>query len=140
MLKCEYYLLSLSSYYIFFCLFHISFIFIHSLYSVICQVHSSGKYISAVILSSQCLFYKPTFHSGHLSCNMPSQQWCNNLDIPSSIIKILLSDSVSYGRVLTSVSVYLITKTSAWGDRGYTTETLSISYSSFLYIRLVVIL
>ena len=34
----------------------------------------------------------------------------------------------------------LNTKTSAWGNKGYTTETLSISYSRNLYIRLVVIL
>ena len=38
---------------------------------VICQVHSSGKYISMVILLFQCSLYKPTFHSGHLTCNMP---------------------------------------------------------------------
>jgi len=35
---------------------------------------------------------------------------------------------------------YLNTETSAWGNRGFTTETLSISYIISLYIRLVVIL
>ena len=35
---------------------------------------------------------------------------------------------------------YLNTKTSAQDDRGYTTETPSISYSKHLYIRLVVTL
>ena len=131
-------MLSLSSHHIFFCLFHISFIFIHSLYNVICQVYSSGKYISAVILPSQCLFYKPVFHGSHLSCNTLLRQQCNNLDILSSMMGILLYDLVSYGKVLTSVSVCLITKTSVWNDRSYTTETLSIFYSSFLYIILVV--
>ena len=32
------------------------------------------------------------------------------------------------------------TETSAWGNRGFTTEILSISYNIYLYIRLVVIL
>ena len=32
------------------------------------------------------------------------------------------------------------TETSTWGNRGYTTEILSISYSKYLYIRLVVTL
>ena len=35
---------------------------------------------------------------------------------------------------------YLNTETSAWGNRGFTTETPSISYTISLYIRLVVIL
>jgi len=35
---------------------------------------------------------------------------------------------------------YLTTETSTWSDRGYTTETPSISYNSYLYIRLVVTL
>ena len=35
---------------------------------------------------------------------------------------------------------YLNTKTSAWGNRGFITETPSISYTIHLYIRLVVIL
>jgi len=35
---------------------------------------------------------------------------------------------------------YLNTETSTQGNRGYTTETLSISYNMYLYIRLVVIL
>ena len=35
---------------------------------------------------------------------------------------------------------YLTTKTSTQDNRGYTTETLSISYIIFLYIRLVVTL
>ena len=34
----------------------------------------------------------------------------------------------------------LNTETSTWGNKGYTTETLSISYSKHLYIRLVVTL
>ena len=34
----------------------------------------------------------------------------------------------------------LNTKTSAWGNRGFTTETPSIFYTIHLYIRLVVIL
>ena len=34
----------------------------------------------------------------------------------------------------------LNTEISTWGNRDYTTETLSISYSINLYIRLVVIL
>ena len=32
------------------------------------------------------------------------------------------------------------TEISTWGNKGYTTETLSISYNMYLYIRLVVIL
>ena len=35
---------------------------------------------------------------------------------------------------------YLITETSVWGNKSYTTETSNISYSSFLYIKLVVTL
>jgi len=35
---------------------------------------------------------------------------------------------------------YLYTKTSAQGNRSYTTETLSTSYSMYLYIKLVVTL
>ena len=35
---------------------------------------------------------------------------------------------------------YLNIETFTWGNRDYTTETLSISYSMYLYIRLVVIL
>jgi len=54
---------------------------------------------------------------------------------------ILLFDSVFYGRVLLPYSCqYLTTETSTLGNRGYTTETLSISYIFYLYIRLVVIL
>ena len=34
----------------------------------------------------------------------------------------------------------LNTETSAWGNRGFTTETPSISYTIYLYIRLVVVL
>jgi len=34
----------------------------------------------------------------------------------------------------------LNTETSTWGNKGYTTEILSISYSMYLYIRLVVML
>ena len=35
---------------------------------------------------------------------------------------------------------YLNTETSAWSNRGFTTETLSIFYTISLYIRLVVTL
>jgi len=35
---------------------------------------------------------------------------------------------------------YLNTETSTWGNKGFTTETLSISYTICLYIRLVVTL
>ena len=79
-----------------------------TLKSVICQVYLSRKYISMVILLSQLLLYKPVFHDGHLSCNMSLWWWCNLLDILSSMMGILLSDSVSYSRVLTPVSVSLL--------------------------------
>ena len=35
---------------------------------------------------------------------------------------------------------YLTIKISTWGKRGYTTETPSISYIIYLYIRLIVTL
>ena len=55
---------------------------------------------------------------------------------------VVVTTSVSYGRVLTPISISPLKplETSVWSNSSYTTETLSISYSSFLYIRLVVIL
>ena len=50
---------------------------------------------------------KLIFHSGYLSCNMPTWHWYNNLEIPFSMMKILLSDLAFHSRViLLSVSQY----------------------------------
>ena len=81
--------------------------------------------------------YKPTFHSSHLSHNisysgaatiwvfcLPWQRY--SYSTWSSMVKLLCQ--------------CLNTKTSTWGNRGFTTETLSISYTIHLYIRLVVTL
>jgi len=69
-------------------------------YTVICQVYLSRKYIPVVILSFQHLLYKPVFYSGHLSCNTSTWRWCNYLDIPSSIIGVLLFNSVFRSRII----------------------------------------
>jgi len=55
------------------------------------------------------------------------------------MIGILLSNLVFHGRVLLSYSCQCFTtETFTQDNRGYTTETPSISYISYLYIRLVI--
>ena len=70
---------------------------------VICQVHLFGKYIPVIIL-----LYQISNLQTHLSCSMPSWQWCNNSGILSFMMEILLSDSVSYGKVLASIQPGLL--------------------------------
>ena len=62
----------------------------------------SGKYIPTVILSYQYLIYKSTLQQP------PFLQYVLIVviqQILSSMMEILLSNSVSYGRVLTPVSI-----------------------------------
>ena len=103
--------------------------------NVICQVHSSGKHISIVHslpTIKVCLPQWPPFLQHIL------WQCYNYLGIPSSMVEILLLDLVFHNRV-TPVSVSIL-KPLPGVNRGYTTETLSISYSRKSYIRLVVTL
>ena len=131
-ITCYLYLVIISSFVCFISLLFLSIAFIMS-------------YAKSTHLENTSLqwYYLPDVYSTSLSFMAATflailRQQCNNLDILSSMMGILLYDLVSYGKVLTSVSVCLITKTSVWNDRSYTTETLSIFYSSFLYIILVV--
>ena len=114
----------------------IEFLLQHSLFYmlVICQVHPSGKYISMVILLSQCSLYKPTFHSSHLSHNMS----CGG----NATIQIFSLPWQGYSYLTQSFITELYscqclnTETSTQSNIGYTTKTLSIFYIISLYISI----
>ena len=98
--------------------------------TIIYQVYPFGKHITVRYLLSTSNLKKPAFYSSYFSCN--------NLEIPFSIWRYFYLTQPS---MLESYSCQCWdTKTSAWSNKSYTTETLSISYSIYLYIRLVVIL
>ena len=97
------------------------------------QVHPFGNYIPSVISSPNYISLPSTvaiFLAIHLMAVLQLSRY--------SMVEILLFDSVFHNRV-TSVSVSTL-KSSLRVNRGYTTETPSISYSRNSYIRLVVTL
>ena len=99
------------------------------------QVHPSGNYIPAVILPLNHTSLSSTtaiFFATYLVAVMQSSRYFIFHDRDTPIWSSLLWWSHSYQ--------CLNTKTSAQGNRGYTTKTPSISYSRNLYIRLIVIL
>ena len=81
---------------------------------------------------------KPAFHGSYLTHNIPHGSdaivWVFCLPWQRYSYMTLPWKAESYS------CQCLNTKTSAWGNRGYTTETLSIFYSRYWYIRLVVTL
>ena len=101
------------------------------LQSVICQVHLFGKHISVVYSLSTA---NP--NKAHLTISlmvvMQSSGYSIFHDVDTPIWLGLPWQNHSYQ--------CLNNETSAQGNRGYITETLNISYSMNLYIRLVVIL
>jgi len=99
------------------------------------QVHPSRNYIPVVISSPNYTSLPSTVATFFATCLMAVLQ-------PSRY-------SIFYGR---DTPIWLSlpwqsypcqcwdTETSTWSNRGFTTETLSISYNIYLYIKLVVIL
>ena len=81
--------------------------------------------------------YKPTFYGSYLSRNT---SYCGAATSGYSVFHSG-NTLIQLGLPWQSYSCqYLNTETSTWGNRGFTTETLSISYTISLYIRLVVTL
>jgi len=99
------------------------------------QAHLSGNYIPVVILSPNYTSLPFTVATFLTTCLMVVLQ-------PSGYSVFHSGDSpIQLGLLWQSYSCqYLNTETSTQGNRGFTTETLSISYTICLYIRLVVTL
>ena len=81
--------------------------------------------------------YKPTFHSSHLSHNI---SYSSAATIWVFCLPWQRYSYLTWSSIVELLCQCLNTKTSTWGNRGFTTETLSISYTIRLYIRLVVTL
>ena len=99
------------------------------------QVHLSGN--NGTTSES----YKPTFHGSHLSPTFLAT--CLMVVLQLSRYSIFHGGDTSIQLSLPRRSYscqYLNTETSTRDNRGFTTETPSISYTISLYIRLVVTL
>ena len=99
------------------------------------QVHPSGNYIPMVILSPNYTSLPSTVATFLATClkvvlQLSGYSVFHGRDIPIQLSLLWQSYSCQC----------LNTETSAWSNRGFTTETLSISYNIYLYIRLVVTL
>ena len=99
------------------------------------QVYPSGNYISAVISSPNYTSLPSTAATFLATCLLAVLQPSRYSIFYSRDTPIWLS--LPWRSYLCQ---YLNTETSAWGNRGFTTETPSIFYNIYLYIRLVVTL
>jgi len=108
-----------------------------ALSSILCTQSICPENISLWYTPCQHLIQiKPAFHSSHLTHNMPHGG--------DAIVQIFCLPWQRYSHLTqpSMVESYscqcLNTETSTQGNRGYTTEIPSISYSRYWYIRLVV--
>jgi len=128
---------SLFSYFSFWFYFTFLYFGLRQKYGEYChmQVHPSGNYIPTVILfpnHTSLPFMMITFLATHLMAVLQPPRYSIFHDGDTPIQLSLSWQSYSYQ--------CLNTKTSAQGNRSFTTKTLSISYTIWLYIRLVVTL
>ena len=86
----------------------------------------------------QLVQIKPAFYSSYLTCNIP-----HSGDVIVQVFHLpwWRYSYLTQPSIMESYSCQCLnTETSAWGIRDYITEILSISYSTYLYIRLVITL